>query len=88
MVANRPNLNIERVATGEIWYGQQAIELGLVDKLSTSDDVLMAAMQNAEIIRVSYQVKKNMAHKLTHSAALALEGIALKWLQRSHFWHR
>ena len=88
VATNRPDLDIDRVATGEIWYGRQAIDLGLVDKLSTSDDLLMTAMQTAEIIRVSYQLKKNMAHKLTQSAALALEAIALKWLQRAHFWHR
>lgn len=88
VAVSRPNLDIDRVATGEIWYGQQAIDLGLVDQLSTSDDLLMAAMQTSEIIRVSYQVKKNMAYKLTHSAVAALEGVALKWLQRAHFWHR
>ncbi|HAY96163.1 protease SohB, partial [Shewanella sp.] len=38
----RPELDLVKVATGEHWYGQQAIELGLVDAISTSDDVIMS----------------------------------------------
>ncbi|XNM53762.1 S49 family peptidase [Escherichia coli] len=29
----RPSLDIEQVATGEHWYGQQAVEKGLVDEM-------------------------------------------------------
>ena len=35
----RPSLDIEQVATGEHWYGQQAVEKGLVDEINTSDEV-------------------------------------------------
>ena len=34
---NRPQLDIDKVATGEVWSGQQAKELGLVDEIITSD---------------------------------------------------
>lgn len=85
---NRPNLDINTVATGEVWYGQQALGLGLVDSISTSDDLIMQAAMSADVIRIAYQPKQNMAYKLTHNAATALEGVALKWLQRAHFWHR
>ena len=30
----RPELDIAKVATGEHWYGQQAIELGLIDEVA------------------------------------------------------
>ena len=85
---NRPNLDINTVATGEVWYGQQALGLGLVDSISTSDNLIMQAAMSADVIRIAYQPKQNMAYKLTHNAATALEGVALKWLQRAHFWHR
>lgn len=85
---NRPDLDINAVATGEVWYGQQALGLGLVDSISTSDDLIMQAAMSADVIRIAYQPKQNMAYKLTHNAATALEGVALKWLQRAHFWHR
>ncbi|RUO32246.1 protease SohB [Aliidiomarina sedimenti] len=84
----RPEVDIDRVATGEIWYGSQALDLKLVDKISTSDDLLLDAAKNADVIKVSYKPKQNVAHRLTHSAAGALEGVLLKWLQRASFWHR
>lgn len=88
VVTNRPGVDIDRVATGEIWYGSQAIDLKLIDDITTSDDLLIQASKKSDVIKVSYQPKKNMAHKLTHSAAGAIESIALKWLQRAQFWHR
>ncbi|RAJ96920.1 protease SohB [Aliidiomarina maris] len=84
----RPSVDIDRVATGEVWYGQQAVALNLVDQVATSDDIVLAASKGADVIRVSYQVKKNMAHKLTQSAVTSIEQVALKWLQRAQFWHR
>lgn len=86
--SSRPHIDIDKVATGEIWYGRQAMDLNLVDEINTSDDLLLQAVQKSDVIQVCYQPKKNMAHKLTHSAAGAMEGIALKWLQRAQFWHR
>ncbi|PMI62652.1 protease SohB, partial [Vibrio splendidus] len=40
---HRPALDLEKVATGEHWFGTQAHELGLVDEISTSDDLVVAA---------------------------------------------
>ena len=34
---HRPELDIEKVATGEVWTGTEALELGLVDEVITSD---------------------------------------------------
>ena len=39
---NRPSLDIDKVATGEHWYGTQAKELGLIDELAVSDDLIVA----------------------------------------------
>ena len=41
----RPSLDIEQVATGEHWYGQQAVEKGLVDEINTSDEVILSLME-------------------------------------------
>ena len=38
---NRPCLDIDKIATGEHWFGQQAIALQLVDEISTSDDLIL-----------------------------------------------
>lgn len=50
ILARRPALDIERVATGEYWYGTDAIELGLIDELSTSDDVIVAHLDSHRVV--------------------------------------
>ncbi|MVF12421.1 protease SohB [Ketobacter sp. MCCC 1A13808] len=69
---NRPELNIEKVATGEHWYGNQCIERGLVDRIQTSDDYLYEASQNCDVYEVSYEVKKTVADRLGFAVESAL----------------
>ncbi len=71
----RPELDVERVATGETWFGTKALELGLVDKLQTSDDFLMQARKNADLIQLSYVEKKNVMGSLS---ALATAGLSFR----------
>jgi serine protease SohB len=85
---HRPQIDIDAVATGEIWYGTQALGNKLVDRISTSDDILLEAAENADVIRVAYKPKKNLTEKITHNASMALEQTAMRWWQRSAFWHR
>jgi serine protease SohB len=40
---HRPGLEIEGVGTGETWFGQRALERGLVDELITSDEYITGA---------------------------------------------
>jgi serine protease SohB len=61
---HRPQLDIGAVATGEHWYGRQALALALCDELRTSDDYLLAASQEAELYELVYTTRKPLAHKL------------------------
>lgn len=38
---NRPQLDIDKVATGETWFGPDALERGLCDEIKTVDDILL-----------------------------------------------
>lgn len=38
---NRPQLNMNEVATGETWFGSAALEKGLCDEIKTADEVLI-----------------------------------------------
>lgn len=69
---HRPALDIARVATGEYWYGSQARELGLVDELLTSDDLLLAAREARDLYRVRYVLKKGVVARLSVMAQEAL----------------
>ena len=61
----RPDLDVDKVATGEHWLGIQALELGLVDKLQTSDDYLMSLRNDAELILIEYATEKTIMEKLS-----------------------
>lgn len=60
----RPSLNIEEVANGDIWYGTQAIENGLIDAVGTSDDYIIEACKDADVYSVQYELKKTLKEKL------------------------
>jgi serine protease SohB len=66
--ANRSQLDIEKVATGEHWLGTQALELKLVDVIKTSDDYLVSNSDTANIYEITYQTKKTLSQKLGAAA--------------------
>lgn len=78
---HRPSIDIEKVATGEHWYGLQAIKLNLVDNISTSDDYLISQLENRHIVHIKYAQRKKLAEKLSQNASLALENSLLKLMQ-------
>ena len=61
----RPDLDLATVATGEHWLGTRALELGLVDALSTSDDYLMNARSERELIKVEFSRRKSLQEKIS-----------------------
>lgn len=78
----RPSLDIEKVATGEHWYGQQALEKGLVDEVNTSDDVILALMDGREVLSVRFMQRKKLIDRVTGSAAESADKLLLRWWQR------
>ena len=74
----RPQLDVTKVATGEHWFGYQALALNLIDELSTSDDYLQAALKHRQVLSVRYQLRKGLADKLGQGTA----NIAAKLWQR------
>jgi serine protease SohB len=80
MVAKyRPGLDLERVATGEYWYGTRALELGLVDEIGTSDDRLARLVDEADAWKVEWRSQKRLMEKL---AAAMEEGRLGSFLPR------
>jgi serine protease SohB len=61
----RPNLDLERVATGEYWLGERARELGLVDDLGTSDDLLLERRERMEIVALKWRRKPQLRRRLS-----------------------
>lgn len=69
---NRPQLDIEKVATGEYWFGDQCLELKLIDGISTSEDFIFTQHKKFEIFELSTQKKKSLIEKISEPAAKAV----------------
>ena len=69
----RPDLDLEKVATGEHWYGTRALELGLADELQTSDELLSARATDRDLYSVVYKIKQPLQKRLLGGIDGALE---------------
>lgn len=79
----RPQLDLDTVATGEHWYGSQALELGLADELRTSDELLVERADKRDLYRVGYKVKQPLQKRLIANLDAALDKIdTASWRRR------
>lgn len=69
----RPQLDIAQVANGDIWFGQRALDVKLVDELKTSDEYLIEACERADVVSVTCQRKRTLPEKLGLAVSTALE---------------
>lgn len=61
---HRPQIDIDNVATGETWYGQQAIDNHLADEILTSDDYILAATDNMDVYKLGVEQKQGLVERL------------------------
>ena len=83
---HRPSLALEKVATGEHWFGTKALELGLIDTIQTSDDYLQKLSKSHKVVAIKYEVKKGLAEKFAKAASLSVEGVLGKLLQKNRIF--
>jgi len=80
---HRPALDIEQVSTGEVWSGQDALDLGLSDRIVTSDDYLVEAAEEREVLLIGYKAKKKgLLARLAGSVEESIDRFAMRWLDR------
>jgi len=76
----RPQLAVEEIATGEIWYGSQALERKLIDEVIDSDSYLLGLRRDADLFEVQYVEKKSIQQRLgllvQHGIAAAVSQLA------------
>lgn len=68
VLANRQQLNIEDVSTGEHWLATDALNLRLIDALQTSDEYLNNKMATFNIYKITAQAKQTLIGKLLKPA--------------------
>lgn len=67
----RKEVDINKVATGEHWMGQQAITLKLVDEIRTSDDYLLELSKKANLYEICYETKKPLLTRILGASSQA-----------------
>tara|TARA_B100001094_G_scaffold333441_1_gene412299 strand:+ start:4975 stop:5991 length:1017 start_codon:yes stop_codon:yes gene_type:complete len=81
----RPQLDLAQVATGEHWFGQQALDLQLVDTLRTSDDVILDRAKTHQVFLVEYKMKQKLADKLSKSASMLVKTVLQSLKHQQHY---
>jgi serine protease SohB len=69
----RPDMDIEKIATGEHWYGTRALQLGLADEIRTSDELLSELVGERDLYSVTYKIKQPLQKRLLGGIDSALE---------------
>jgi serine protease SohB len=79
----RPDLNLEKVATGEHSYGTQALRMGLADEIKTSDEILVERAAERDLYALTYRVKQPLQKRLMANIDSSLEKFdALGWRRK------
>jgi serine protease SohB len=79
----RPDLDLDKVATGEHWYGARAIELGLADEIRTSDEVLTERAADRDLYALTYRIRQPLQKRLMANVDAALEKVdAAGWRRK------
>jgi len=79
----RPQVAIEEVATGEVWYGKKALEKQLVDDIMTSDSYIQSTLDQRDVVEVRFVPRKSWQEKLGMSAERVIERLGLRVYQRA-----
>lgn len=87
---HRQAVDLQDVATGEIWFGTRAVDKNLIDEIATSDEYLTGLYPDADILSVSFEYKKSLQDRLGVGAATAVETAVVKVvsLLNHRFWAR
>lgn len=80
---HRSNMDIDKVATGETWYGVKAKDVGLVDEIKTSDDFLLECYKEKTVFKIQYTMKKSFAEKLSNSISMTAQSLVSRLWEKN-----
>lgn len=85
----RPQIDIEKIANGDTWFGSQAIDNKLIDEIMTSDEYIQQRTEDWAIFEISYMRRKSFQNRLSKGVEKGLlsfvtEGLAK--LRESRFF--
>jgi serine protease SohB len=72
---NRPQLDMEKIATGETWFGTDAMERGLCDEIKTADAVLIDFVDaDYDVYEVKYEPPLPLESKFSRLLPFGSDG--------------
>jgi serine protease SohB len=80
----RKSVDIEKVATGEYWYGKNALDLNLIDEIITSDEYILSAKDKFDIIRIQCKPLKTLSDKLTKLSSGITSKVLNLFIQKNY----
>ncbi|MGA1206443.1 MAG: protease SohB [Litorivicinaceae bacterium] len=78
----RPQLDVESVADGSIFYGQDALAKGLIDRISPSDDIIRECSRRHTVLHLAWVQRKSLAKRLTGDVLSEVSARAESWLMK------
>ena len=79
---HRPSVDINSIATGEVWLGTEAITKGLVDELLTSDEYLLDKTTDTDVYKVVYATPKTLSEKIGFATEASIDRLLKRWWSR------
>jgi len=85
----RPQLQIDEVATGEVWLGLAAKDKQLVDELKTSDEYLSDKAKTSDVFHLHYAERRSLQQRVGLAATASVDRLVTGWwakLTQQRFW--
>ncbi len=81
----RPQLDVEKVATGDIWHGTDGLKMGLVDELATSDEFIDRArlVEDRDVIHLQWRPAKSWRNRIEESVSVMLSGMVDRTISKT-----
>jgi serine protease SohB len=76
----RPGADIATIANGDVWLASEGVRLGLVDELSTGDDLLFRLKDEARLFEVATAGRKSLLQQVL--GGLGFDGASMLGLLR------
>ena len=84
IMSQRKNIDIEKVATGEYWYGKSALKLNLIDEIMTSDEYILSIKDKFNIFHIKYKPVTSFADKISKVSSKIVNKLFYKFAQKNY----
>lgn len=80
--SHRSQVDIEKVANGDVWFGQRAIDENLIDEIMTSDEYLQSKCSDADVYSISLKKKRGIKEKFSGETESMLSRVVQNTIER------